>query len=56
MAQDRIKRKRGLAALPAEKRREIASMGGKRSSGNFKNDPTRAKQLSSKGLKKRWQK
>jgi general stress protein YciG len=33
---------RGFASMDPEKRREIASKGGKESGGNFKNDPERA--------------
>lgn len=35
-------KKRGLASLSIERRREIASMGGKASGGNFKHSPERA--------------
>lgn len=39
------KKPRGFAAITPERRREIASMGGKASPGNFKNDPKRAARL-----------
>lgn len=40
---------RGFASMSPEKQREIASMGGKASSGNFKNDPARASKAGKKG-------
>lgn len=33
---------KGFGSMSAERRREIASMGGKKSPSNFKNDPKRA--------------
>lgn len=42
-------RKRGFAAMSADKQREIASKGGKASGGNFKNDPKRASEAGKKG-------
>ncbi len=41
--------KRGFASMDADKRREIASKGGKASGGNFKNDPQRASEAGKKG-------
>lgn len=40
---------RGFANMDEEKQREIASKGGKASSGNFKNDPSRASEAGKKG-------
>ena len=40
---------RGFAAMDPNKQREIASMGGRASSGNFKHDPARASQAGRKG-------
>lgn len=42
-------KKRGLAALSPERRREIASMGGKKSPANFKHNPERAREAGRKG-------
>lgn len=39
---DRVKRKRGFAAMTPERRKEIASMGAKASGGSFKYDKERA--------------
>lgn len=41
--------KRGFASMDDKKQREIASMGGKASGGNFKNDPERASAAGKKG-------
>lgn len=41
--------KRGFASMSKARRSEIASMGGKASSGNFKNDPERASEAGKKG-------
>lgn len=41
--------KRGFASMDPEKRREIASKGGRASGGNFKNDPRRAAEAGRKG-------
>lgn len=41
--------KRGFASMDADKQREIASKGGKASSGNFKYDPERARAAGRKG-------
>lgn len=41
--------KRGFAAMDENKQREIASKGGKMSSGNFKNNPDRAREAGRKG-------
>ncbi len=41
--------KRGFAAMDADKQREIASKGGKKSGGNFKNNPDRAREAGRKG-------
>ena len=43
------KSKRGFAAMEPGKRREIASMGGKASKGNFKYNPVRASEAGRKG-------
>lgn len=40
---------RGFASMDEGKQREIASMGGKASGGNFKNDPQRAREAGKKG-------
>lgn len=40
---------RGFASMSPDKQKEIASMGGKASSGNFKNDPARASKAGKKG-------
>lgn len=40
---------RGFASMDESKQREIASMGGKASGGNFKNDPQRASEAGKKG-------
>lgn len=41
--------KRGFASMDEKKQREIASMGGKASGGNFKNDTERASKAGKKG-------
>lgn len=41
--------KQGFASMSPEKRREIASKGGKASGGNFKNDRERASQAGKRG-------
>lgn len=43
------KSKRGFAAMSKEKRREIASKGGRASGGNFANDHTRAVEAGRRG-------
>jgi uncharacterized protein len=43
------KSKRGFASMSLEKRREIASRGGKASGGNFKLNPERASEAGRKG-------
>lgn len=43
------KSKRGFASMDPEMRRKIASMGGKSSGGNFRNDPKRASEAGRKG-------
>jgi uncharacterized protein len=48
MAQDNTSN-RGFAAMDQSKQKEIASMGGKASGGNFKNDPQRASAAGKKG-------
>ena len=40
---------RGFASMDPEKQKKIASMGGKASGGNFKNDPKRASEAGKKG-------
>ncbi len=40
---------RGFASMDENKQKEIASMGGQASSGNFKNDPQRASKAGKKG-------
>lgn len=40
---------RGFASMDDNKQREIASMGGSASGGNFKNDPQRASEAGKKG-------
>ena len=40
---------RGFASMDDDKQREIASMGGSASGGNFKNDPERASEAGRKG-------
>ena len=42
--------KRGFASMSPERRKEVGSLGGKASGGNFKNDPMRA----SKAGKRSW--
>lgn len=44
--------KRGFASMSADKVKKIASMGGKVSGGNFKNDPARARTAGRKGGQK----
>jgi general stress protein YciG len=44
--------KRGFAAMDEQKQKEIASMGGKASSGNFKHSPERASEAGKKGATK----
>lgn len=46
---DNTKSKRGFAAMDEDKQREIASAGGKKSGGNFKNNPQRASEAGKKG-------
>lgn len=46
---DEPKKKQGFAAIDPKRQREIASMGGKSSSGNFKNCPERAVEAGRKG-------
>lgn len=41
--------KQGFASMNEDRRREIASMGGSASPGNFKNDPQRASEAGKKG-------
>lgn len=41
--------KRGFASMDADRKREIASKGGKASGGNFKNNPARASLAGKKG-------
>jgi general stress protein YciG len=43
------KRKRGFGSMSPERRREIASMGGKSTPSNFRNDPARASVIGQKG-------
>lgn len=43
------KSKRGFASMDANKRREIASMGGRASPGNFKKDRQRASEAGRRG-------
>lgn len=43
--------KRGFASMDDDKQKEIASKGGKASSGNFANDPQRASEAGRKGAK-----
>jgi uncharacterized protein len=43
------RRKRGFAAMDEEKQREIASMGGKASGGNFAKDRKKASRAGKKG-------
>jgi len=43
------KSKRGFAAMDEEKQREIASMGGKASGGNFAKDRKKASEAGKKG-------
>jgi general stress protein YciG len=43
------KSKRGFAAMDEEKQREIASMGGKASGGNFAKDRKKAREAGKKG-------
>lgn len=45
----KISKPRGFAAMSEEKRRAIASKGGKNSPGNFKNNKSRAAELGRKG-------
>lgn len=40
---------RGFASMSEDKQRRIASMGGKASGGNFRNDPQRASEAGKKG-------
>lgn len=40
---------RGFASMDEEKQREIASLGGQASGGNFKKDPSRASAAGKKG-------
>lgn len=40
---------RGLASADEKTRHKVASMGGKASPGNFKNDPARARKAGRKG-------
>lgn len=40
---------RGFASMDENKKREIASKGGKQSGGNFKNDSSRASEAGKKG-------
>jgi len=40
---------RGFASMDEDKQKDIASKGGKASSGNFKNDPQRASEAGKKG-------
>lgn len=47
--EEKPKAKRGFAAMSLEQRRKIASMGGKATPGNFKNDRKRASVLGKKG-------
>ena len=47
------KQQRGFAIMKPERQKEIASMGGAASPGNFKNDPERAKELGKKGGSKK---
>lgn len=47
-------KKRGFAAMTPEQRRAIASMGGKATPNNFKNNPERASKLGKKGGQSRW--
>lgn len=46
---EKPKKKRGLAALSPERRREIASMGGKAAPFNFKNNPKFASEMGRRG-------
>lgn len=41
--------KRGFASMSKERQKEIASMGGSASGGNFKNNRERARQAGKKG-------
>lgn len=41
--------KQGFASMDSDKQKDIASKGGKASSGNFKNDPQRASEAGKKG-------
>lgn len=41
--------KRGFASMSKQKQRQIASLGGQASPGNFKNDPQRASREGKKG-------
>lgn len=41
--------KRGFASMSEERRREIASKGGRASGGNFKHNPERAREAGRKG-------
>jgi general stress protein YciG len=41
--------RRGFAAMDPERQREIASMGGRASGGNFANDPARAAEVGRRG-------
>lgn len=42
-------RARGFAGMDKDRQREIASMGGKASGGNFRNNPARASEAGRKG-------
>lgn len=46
---EKVKSKRGFASMSRERQREIASMGGKASGGNFANSPERAAEEGRKG-------
>ncbi len=41
--------KQGFASMSERQQKEIASKGGKASGGNFKNNPTRAREAGKKG-------
>lgn len=41
--------KKGFASLSPERRKELASKGGRNSGGNFKHDPKRASEAGKKG-------
>jgi len=51
MAQDARGRGRGFASMDPQRQREIASKGGRMSSGNFANDPKRASKMGKLGAR-----